>query len=407
MDSTTDKITKAIVALRMKLTPSSITPKDVADILQAIFNFVQALSLAPQSEILDLNNKLTQALNAATAAQNAANTAVQSANDQHVTLFEPEQGSSGVIIKLKQAGSATLQLSVPMATALKAGLLSKEMFAKINEAKEKADDTDIDNLDYADSAIGIQLKIVKHNGEVVDCDIMGATVEKAGLLTAADKKKLDDMPGTEQVAMLEASGAMKSRHAPYTLLRNVVPTVLDDGIEIGDNYFDAGHIYHAASSGDPIDLGVPSREITYCHADTGALYRWDGTRFTPCSIAPEMGLQLQNVRAFSASSKRYDIPAGVLAIVKPTTDTANINLLAGVTGRAAVHRIIIEKADAASIVEEEGKGLRWMQTLLWENANPPTLQDINYNAGIVVTIYNRRYGSFYVIEDPGTIRNQE
>ncbi len=394
-----DNIVSAIQALRMKLTPSSITPGDVADIMQAIVDFIQTLSLAPQSEILNLNQQLASALNAANSALETANSANTNASNQHITVFEPVQQANGVIIRLKQSGSAALQLSIPIGTALKAGLLSKEMFKMITDAKDKIDNKVSDRIDYAASATGIQLKIIKHDGEIIDCDLDGATEQLAGIMTAADKQRLNSLPEANEVAKVEQSGGMKYANAPYTLLRNVAATSFtEDPVQAGDNYFEDGHIFHATAT-DPIDLGTPSSQLIYCLQDTGALYRWVGSRFVPCVEDPKAGLEIREIGAYSASSKRYDIPAGVLAIVKPTTDTANINLQAGVTGRAAVHRIIIEKVDAASLSEDNDKGLKWMQSLMWENGNPPTLQDINFNAGIVVTIYHRRYGSFYVIEE--------
>lgn len=394
-----DNIKNAINAMRMLITPSSITPKLVADILQAIFDFVEALSLAPQSEVLNLTQQITAALNAATSALSVASQANQNASDQHITQFQNVNSVNSVIISVKQAGSEALQLTMPMATALRAGVISKETFAKINEAKDKIDSKEIEDFTLADSATGIQLKIVKHDGSYIDCDILGATAQKAGLMTAADKVRLENLPEAGRVALVESSGAIKAIHAPHTVLRNVGATSFtEDPLAPGDNYFEDGHIFHATAT-EPIDLGVPSTELIYSLQETGALYRWDGSAFTPCVEDPKAGLEIREIGAYSSASKRYDIPAGVLAIVKPTTDTANINLLQGVAGRAAIHRIVIEKTDAASLSDDANKGVKWLQTLMWENGNPPTIQDINYNAGIVVTIYNRRYGSFYVIEE--------
>lgn len=398
MDQATN-IKNAINAFRMLSTPSSITPKIVADLLQAVFNYIEALSLAPQTEVLNLTAQITAALNAASSALTVASQANDNANNQHITVFEPVQGTSTVKIRLKQAGSSVLELSLPLATATKAGLLSKDMFSLINAAKDKIDNKDVTELSILRSAVGITVKIVKNDGETVDGDILGATDEKAGLMTAADKQRLNSLPGPDQVALVEQSGAIKNAHAPHVMLRNVAATSFtEDPVSAGENYFESGEIFHATAT-EPINLGAPSKELIYCHQDTSELYRWNGTSFVPVIQAPKAGLEIREIRAYSNSSKRYDIPAGVLAVVKATTDTANINLQAGISGRAAIHRIVIEKDDVSSLADDANHGLRWSQNLLWQDGVKPTLQNVNNGDGILVTVINRRYASFIEIEE--------
>lgn len=398
MDQATN-IKNAINAFRMLSTPSSITPKIVADLLQAVFNYIEALSLAPQTEVLNLTAQITAALNAASSALTVASQANDNANNQHITVFEPVQGTSTVKIRLKQAGSSVLELYLPLATATKAGLLSKEMFSLIQSAKDKIDNKDVTELSILRSAIGVTVKIIKNDGEIVDGDILGATVEEAGLMTAADKQRLNSLPGPDQVALVEQSGAIKNAHAPHVMLRNVAATSFtEDPVSAGENYFENGEIFHATAT-EPINLGAPSKELIYCHQDTNELYRWNGTSFVPVIQAPKAGLEIREIRAYSGSSKRYDIPAGVLAVVKATTDTANINLQAGISGRAAIHRIVIEKVDVSSLADDANHGLRWSQNLLWQDGVKPTLQNVNNGDGILVTVINRRYASFIEIEE--------
>ena len=384
----TEPITQSIDSLRTESSPDAVTPARVANLLQAIVDLINALTMVPDTEVANIMQLINNAVSTANAASSAASAAQNAANDKLISQFKADAAADGVTMTVKQTGHTAIAFSFPIANSSHAGIVLPSVLQAITDAANAASGARVYQLLLTYTSTGVRYGVRLENGTTLEKDIALATASRNGIMSKDDKQKLDNLPDSGVVA-LDAAGRVPAAQAPQVMLRNVVNTVLDD-LRPGDFYFDSGHIFYVPSAtDDPIDMGVPSRAVVYCHVDTDLLYRWTGSVFTPIKTNPNEGLEMRMVRAYTASSKRYDIPSGVFARLMPSTDVVNINLLQPTSG-VPFYRIQIDSGtffdDNDVLVVEQ---INWPLALVWPQGKKPTIDDVLENYGVMVTIYEK------------------
>lgn len=394
----TDNLTDQISVLRTETNPDGITPEALGKVLQAIVDFIAALGLIDISEEADLAARVTAAESAANAADTKATTALANAAKNVIDSISATPAADKVTLSVKQHGHSADTVDVPAATVSEAGVMSAADKQNLTQALLDIVANAITGMQVTTTTTTATLKVSKGTG-YVQVTFPVATTSKAGLMSKADKVLLDGLPAAASIALLDESGHLRASHAPVMILESIGGGSIDSPaaglvwFEPADN-----HLYYLTdSNGGNIDMGSPSQGMLYCSKQTNMVYRWTGSGFVPINGNPDVGLETRIVRRANSSSNVYNIPSGVLTILKPTTDTVNFNLLPSSDGKAAVHRIVIEASDAASLVDSSTTGLRWPTSLIWATSNGagPTVQQVNDGEGVMVTIYNGRYASFH------------
>lgn len=384
-----NQITESIQSLRAESAPDSVTPERVGNLLQAIVDLIKALSSIPDTDVTSVIQSINQALTTANAANAAASAANTNANNKLITQFKGAATASTLTLTVKQQGHSAISFQVPIADASHAGIVLPATLQSIADAAALAARNKLSDLSYAFVSGGIYITFKGAEGQNLLTKLLpNATQSRPGLFSSGDKIKLDSLP-PDGVASLDDAGRVPAGEAPQVMIRNIAEQAgyFDDNpLQPGDFYFDGGNIiYHESATQDRI-MGPPSKNVVYCHTDTDLLYRWTGSMFTPIRTSPDAGLEKRIIRVYSASTKRYDIPSGIFASVGPTTNVININLLAPASGMP-FYRIQLECAhfydDGDALIVDQ---INWPLDIIWEN-NPPTIDDVIENWGVIVTIY--------------------
>lgn len=393
----TDNLTEQISVLRTETNPDGITPEALGRVLQAIVDFIAALGLIDISEEADLAARVTAAESAANAAETKATTALANASKNVIDSITATPAADKVTISVKQHGHSADTVDIPAATSSDAGVMSAADKEALTGAVEDVANFKPKQMSVSRSTTTITLTLKLTNNATLTVQFPAASTTAAGLMSKADKEKLDGLPAAASIALLDETGHLRWSMAPVMMLRNVAPTVFDD-LASGDVYFDSDLLFYYASDQNIIELGTPSKNVTYVHVETNIQYRWTGSAFVPLQGDPKAGIPVQEVRCANRTQKRYDIPPGVLCVLKPSTDTVNFNLLSGSYGNADIHRIVLEASDKGDLVDGATTGLKWPNSLIWASNQLPSVQDIDGNAeAILVTIYNQRYADYSVL----------
>ena len=381
----TDPITQSIDSLRTESSPDSVTPARVANLLQAIVDLFNALSMVPDSEVVDIMQKINNAVSAANAASSAASAAQTNANNKKITQFKAEATAEGVTLTVKQSGHTALTFLFPVADASQAGIVLPSVFQSMLNADQKAENYKVAQLLFNYTTTGAKFGIRLANGMTLEKDINLATSARNGLMSKADKEKLDNLPNG--VVALDGAGRVPAAQAPQVMLRNITGQA-PDVLHSGDFFFDESnhHIFYLPNvNGDPVDMGSPSKNVIYCHTDTDLQYRWTGSIFTPIKTNPNEGLEMRRINVYSVSTKRYDIPSGIFARIHPTTNVLNMNLLPPTSG-VPFYRIFLDCGaffdDGDALIVDQ---INWPLSIHWQN-DPPTVDDVIENWGVIVTI---------------------
>ncbi len=385
----TDPITQSIDSLRTESSPDSVTPARVANLLQAIVDLINALSMVPDSEVADIMQLINNAVSTANAASSAASAAQTNANYKKITQFKAEATAEGVTLTVKQSGHTALTFLFPVANDSQAGIVLPTMLQSLLAADQKAENYKVATLLFSYTSAGAKFGIRLSNGTTLEKEIYLATSARNGLMSKADKEKLDNLPSG--VVALDAAGRVPAANAPTVMLRRTYPSQYDEApLQNGDFYIDGDyHVWYHASAQNDIDLGVPSKNVVYCETETNILYRWTGTQFVPAVSDPNYAMQKVEVRRNNTTQKKYTIPNGVLASIIGTTDTVNIELTPANVG-ASVHKIIIYASNFQPV-----EVINWPDSLLWkDNLEPNTGQFVTDCLGIMVTIYDMTFAEF-------------
>lgn len=394
----TTELTRKVTALRNETQPDSITPETLGNVLQAIVDFIAALGLIDISEETDLAQRVVAAENAANAASSAAAAAQAAAAKNVIDSMSNTPDAETLKIGVKQHGHSEYTTTLPAATETSAGVMSATDKQHLDSAHANVSAFKPKSLTIARTATAISLTLRLTDSTGIMVSLPSATTTYAGLLSKSDKVKLDGLPEAATIALVDDSGHLNADQGPVMMLDSMDGSAIDEP-GTGKTWFDIDmkHICYWTDAGSNyVDLGSPSQNLVYCDKKTNVQYRWNGSAFEPINGNPLAGLTSRTVRCSSPSAKRYDIPAGVLCILKPTTDTANFNLLSGGDGKADVHRIVIESSDLGPLVDGTNTGLKWPSGLVWNTSTGtgPSVQDVDNGEAILVTIYNQRYAEF-------------
>ena len=269
-------ISESIQSLRTETAPDSVTPERVGNLLQAIVDLIKALSLVPDVELASIMQTI----------QNAQSTAAAAAADKLITQFKSTASNSGVTLTVKQSGHEAKTFSFPVANASRAGIVLPSLLQSISDAADAAANNRLGNISRTwspESGLILTFKSVD-NVTLYTLTLPWATALQGGLMGKDDKSKLDALPANGVVG-LDDAGRVPAENAPQVMLRNVTGAA-PDNLQIGDFYLEASdnHIWYNESAQSQIDMGVPSKNVVYCHTDTGKLYRWTGTQMVQVAV---------------------------------------------------------------------------------------------------------------------------
>lgn len=387
----TGPITESINSLRTESSPDSVTPARVANLLQAIVDLINALSMVPDSEVTNIMQLLNNAVSTANAASSAASAAQTNANNKKITQFKADAAADAVTLTVKQSGHTALTFSFPVADASHAGIVLPAVLQSITDAAALGAKNRLTSITFSYSVAGLTLNFKDADGaSMLTKTLPTATQSRAGLMSASHCEKLDHIP-PDGVAPIDDAGRVPGVNAPQVMLRTVADPAGEfdtHPLQVGDFYFESGVIWYQKSATNTINMGSPNKDVVYCHTETDSLYRWNGSTFTPIRTSPNSGLEHRRIRVYTTASKRYDIPSGVYAEPHPTTSVMNINLLPPSSGVPVYHIWLncggfYDDSDAL-IVEQ----INWPLDLQWEN-EAPTVDDVIENFGVLVTIYDQ------------------
>lgn len=391
----TGPITESINSLRTESSPDSVTPARVANLLQAIVDLINALSMVPDSEVTNIMELLNNAVSTANAASSAASAAQTAANNKLISQFKADAAAASVTITIKQSGHTAKSFQLPIADASQAGIVLPAVLQSITDAATAAANNKLNNINRSNNSAGVVLTFKSVGGATLyTLTLPLATTTAHGMMSKTDKQKLDALPSSGIVALDEA-GRVPSENAPAIMLRNVTggpPETEENHLVNGDFFFlvDTGKLYYVPDvNEEAIELGPPSKNVVYCHKDTNILYRWTGSQFVPVMTDPNFAMQKQEVRRNNTTQKIYSIPNGKLAQVIATTDVVNIQLVAATNG-ASVHRIIFYASDMG----ESSTSINWPNTLIWKDNDVPQMQSVTDCLGIMVTIYDMKFAEY-------------
>ena len=388
----TSQIDESIKSLRAETSPDSVTPERVGNLLQAVVDLIKALSTVPQEEIVSIMAAVNGAVSAANAARQAATNAVSSADGKEIVLVEFEATEDGMTLSVKQSGHGKITVAVPVADASQAGIVLPALLKTVEDAVGSAEDNKLASVALLYTTAGINMVFKAADGSTL-CNrtLPLATTARAGLMSAPDKAKLDALPSSGVVALDEA-GRVPAAQAPQVMIRNVAETTLDD-LATGDFYFDSGKIWYKKSDTVSVDMGVPSKNVVYCHTDTNVLYRWNGSSFTPAMTDPNYAMQVVEVRKNNNTRKVYSVPNGKLVRMIVNSDVVNVVLEPANNG-ASVHRMIF-----STDIFDQCVQINWPDGLVWVEGVAPTAEEIDNNYGAMVTVYDMRWAEYKVYEE--------
>lgn len=183
-------ITRQISALRAQTAPDSITPEGLGSILQAIANLISELSNIDTGTSTNLIARVEQLEGDMQTAMGTAQSAAAAAANMHIDSFS--LGDDNVTITVQQHGYSAMSLTLVAATTTTAGVMSAEDKDHLDKAYQRT----LFQLTTSSYEDKVTLNYKRHNNQVVNVTFVGATSSSAGLMTAADKVKLDSMNAT-------------------------------------------------------------------------------------------------------------------------------------------------------------------------------------------------------------------
>lgn len=385
----TSQIDESILSLKTETSPNSVTPERVGNLLQAVVDLIKALSTVPEEDVVSIMTAVNGAVSAANAARQAASNAVSSANGKEIVLVEFAAAEDGMTLTVKQSAHSAICVVVPVADASRAGIVLPQTLQKIEDAAGLAEDGKLTSVSLQYTTAGINLVFKGANGDTLCSRTLPLVSSvRAGLMSAQDKEKLDALPGSGVVALDEA-GRVPAAQAPQVMIRNVAETTLDN-LATGDFYFDSGKIWYKKSDTESVNMGVPSKNVVYCHTDTNVLYRWTGSAFSPAMTDPNYAMQVVEVRKSNSTRKTYTVPNGKLARMIVDSDVVNVVLEPANSG-ASVHRMIFSTDNFEQCVQ-----INWPDGLVWDEGIVPDVEHIDNNYGAMVTVYDMKWAEYKV-----------
>lgn len=180
-------ITRQISALRAQTAPDSITPEGLGTILQSLADLISELSNIDTGTETNLIARVEQVEGDVQTALDNAQSASTLAANMLIDTFS--LGADNVTITLHQHGYSAMTLTLPAATVQSAGVMTAEDKDHLDKAYQRG----LLNLTTTKTSEQVTLNYTRHNNQVVKVIFSGATSSVAGLMTAADKVKLDAM----------------------------------------------------------------------------------------------------------------------------------------------------------------------------------------------------------------------
>ena len=287
-------LTRKISALRAMTAPDSITPEVLGSLLQQIADLIGALDQIDTSEATDLITRVSAAEANAETARQAAQNALTASEANVIDSFSFDQTGTVLQLSLKQHGHDAVLLNLPGATTTFAGILTATDKYHLDVAYNKY----LKQLTTSSYADRVTLNYKRHDDTVTQVTFVGASTYEAGLMTAADKVKLEtavsNITALQQwqanaysmmeisFAGLDANGLVKSELLQRNMLFNIDADADLSGLTPGDIFFSDGSLFmyeytnnHGSRISSPV--GDPQTDIIYCHKSTGLLYKWDSS----------------------------------------------------------------------------------------------------------------------------------
>lgn len=287
-------LTRKISALRAMTAPDSITPEVLGSLLQQIADLIGALDQIDTSEATDLITRVSNAEANAETARLAAQNALNASEANVIDSFSFDQTGTVLQLSLKQHGHEAVLLNLPGATTTFAGILTATDKYHLDVAYNKY----LKQLTTSSYADRVTLNYKRHDDTVTQVTFVGASTYEAGLMTAADKVKLEaavsNITALQQwqanaysmmeisFAGLDANGLVKSELLQRNMLFNIDADADLSGLTPGDIFFSDGSLFmyeytnnHGSRISSPV--GDPQTDIIYCHKSTGLLYKWDSS----------------------------------------------------------------------------------------------------------------------------------
>jgi hypothetical protein len=287
-------LTRKISALRAMTAPDSITPEVLGSLLQQIADLIGALNQIDTSEATDLITRVSAAEANAETARQAAQNALTASEANVIDSFSFDQTGTVLQLSLKQHGHEAVLLNLPGATTTFAGILTATDKYHLDVAYNKY----LKQLTTSSYADRVTLNYKRHDDTVTQVTFVGASTYEAGLMTAADKVKLEtavsNITALQQwqanaysmmeisFAGLDANGLVKSELLQRNMLFNIDADADLSGLTPGDIFFSDGSLFmyeytnnHGSRISSPV--GDPQTDIIYCHKSTGLLYKWDSS----------------------------------------------------------------------------------------------------------------------------------
>lgn len=283
------QLTNKISALRSQVAPDSITAEGLGSLLQEIANVISTIGTIDTSDETDLLQRVTAAEGTAQTALQTAQAAQSTAAGMVIDAFAVTPGTGDVTLTLQQHGYTSQTLTLPGATTQRAGVMSAEDKDHLDKAYQRT----LASLKTSSTAEQVKLQYKRHNDQVVTVTLVGASSSAAGLMTAADKVKLDSLAATVESftqqlntvagvkADLDLNGVMsmlKLDQWPRTVIKSMSPGFSS---EEGEVYLNTG-----MTASDPVmlyvrvgnthyTLGEPSEHVVYFARDTKKFCIWN------------------------------------------------------------------------------------------------------------------------------------
>lgn len=334
--------------------------------------------------------------------------------DEIVTLSYT--ASTGTI-KVKQSGRTQKSITLSTATTSRPGLMSAADKTSLANTVNKV----ISAFTAAALPSTVGVTVTFADGTSKSATIPAATSTAAGIMTAADKLKLESAKGTADdlngkvgaaggIATLDGNGRLPSSQLPAHVLTDAavlnkanlsesgflspeewpvqmlynVDSVDTSDSEPGDVIFvrrsqgsvNVAMLYYINGEGGTVSLGAPNPGVIYCHKSTGLLYKWDPeeSKFVRIGDDPNDRIGMLEYRQsyFETAVKRAIVNAASFSSAQ--TNIAAID--------STVHRVICNFSGCYSTTDIQKyvcKDENLIFSLLTDNVNA------NIN-GITVTV---------------------
>lgn len=212
-------ITRQISALRAQTAPDSITPEGLGSILQAIADLISELSNIDTGTSTNLIARVEQLEGDMQTAMGNAQSAAAAAANMHIDSFA--LGDDNVTITVQQHGYSAMSLTLVAATTTKAGVMSAEDKDHLDKAYQRT----LYQLTTSSYEDKVTLNYKRHNNQVVNVTFVGASSSSAGLMTAADKVKLDSMASQIETILQGQQDVMTLAGSFAPLMPNQGPVI--------------------------------------------------------------------------------------------------------------------------------------------------------------------------------------